>query len=391
MQKLEDFDTFIQNRKQPKEDKIKLEDFNTFRKTRNQERLDLLLDSVKNGSISAYDAQKEMAAIGNSGIIDQLNFGVNDFENGVIDSLVNIGASGEDIYNFIKRIFNDDIDKQTKFFNNLSSERKEQLVKNPSFMRDIGSDIIPSLATGTFFSAIPAIGSIGKNIASATKSIPGIGKQVQSLLNPVGKLSDLSLQSGLASALGGFEGEKTKDATLGALTGAAFSGAGSLTSKGLEKLLPAKSPKGIANKLLEDTNISRKEFNDLFGKAENQFLKLNSDYQNPLYKYAETKENVLKMLKDNNLYKKELIDFEKEVNANTIDAVKNTIREQTTKKEFPERFTKFFNTFLKKSAEPATRSNYLANQYYRNVNKISDENLQILIALRLKDASESKN
>jgi hypothetical protein len=331
MQKLEDFDTFIQNRKRPKEEKIKLENFNTFRKTRNQERLDLLLDSVKNGSISAHDAQKEMTAIGNSGVIDQLNFGVNDFENGLIDSLVNMTASGEDIYNFIKRIFNDDIDKQTKFFNNLSSERKEQLAENPSFMREIANDIVPSMATGTLFSAIPAIGSIGKNIASATKSIPGVGKQIQQLLTPLGKLSDLGLQSGIAGALGGFEGEKTKDATLDALTGAVLSGAGSLASKGLEKFRPAKSPKGIANKLIDEGKMSKQEFDNFLKQSEEQFFKLNPNLKNPLYKYNETKKNVLEEFLRDGM-----------VDVGNLDATKNKVRKELIRDEFPKEFGDFF-------------------------------------------------
>jgi len=388
-----DFEQILKEIEQP-EQKKRDYDFEKILQESTQKDLDELRKKVENGLISPQDAEKEMTSIANLIPLDQLNFGASNFENGLnglIDSLVNIGASGEYIVNMIKKFFTGDLDKQFDFFKNLSNERKEQLAKNPSFIRSFAKEIIPAMAIGSIFTKLPALGSIGKNIASAIGSIPAIGKELMPFLSPIGKLSDLGLQSGLSGALSGFEGEKYKDAYYNAIIGSLLSGAGSLGSKGLEKLFPTKSPKGMSEKLLENTNISRKEFNDIFGKAENKFFELNSGLKQPLYQYDQTKENVFKMIKDNNFYKKELIDFEKEVNANTLDAVKNTIRRQASEKQFPKEFTDFFNKVLKKSVEPATRSNYLANQYYRNVNKMSQQELQILMALGMKDALQSNN
>lgn len=378
-----DFEKILQEVEQSEQKKQDY-DFKKILHESTQRDLDELRKKVENGSISAQDAQKEMTAIADLIPLDKLNFGASNFENGLIDSLVNIGASGEYILNLIKKVYNGDPDKQFEFFKNLSSERKEQLAENPSFIRSIAKEIIPSIVVGATFGGAPAIGSIGKNIAS----IPVLGKKLQSFLSPLGKLSDLSLQSGLAGALSGFEGEKYQNAIQDAVVGAGLSGAGSLASKGLEKLLPAKSPQAIANTLLKETNISRKEFDNLFKKAENKFSTLKSNLDQPLYEYDQTKKNVFKMLKD---YNPKDLNFEKEINANTVDAVKNKIRKQLSAEQFPKEFGDFFNKLLKESAEPATRSNYLANQYYRNVNKISDESLQILMALGLKDAFERKN
>lgn len=429
-----DFEQILKEIEQP-EQKKRDYDFEKILQESTQKDLDELRKKVENGLISTQDAQKEMTSIANVIPLDQLNFGASNFENGLIDSLVNIGASGEYIVNMIKKFFTGDLDKQFDFFKNLSNERKEQLAENPSFIRSFAKEIIPSMAIGSIFTELPALGSIGKNIASAIGSIPAIGKELMPFLSPIGKLSDLGLQSGLSGALSGFEGEKYKNAYYSAISGSLLSGAGSLGSKGLEKLFPTKSPKGMLEKLLKNTNISRKEFNDIFGKAENKFFELNSGLKQPLYQYDQTKENVFKMLND-----KRLIDFEKKfnantaspsykplykdgtettslnllskpkskltqkeldsifnetfnetINANTIDAVKNTIRRQASEKQFPKEFTDFFNKVLKGSVEPATRSNYLANQYYRNVNKMSQQELQILMALGMKDALQSNN
>lgn len=380
MEKLEDFETFVQKRKQEKE-KTKLEDFETFKLKRNQNRLDNLRNQISNGLISSEDAQKEMTSIANSGIIEKLNFGVNDFENGLIDSLVNIGASGEYIYNFIEKIFGVDAEKQANFFKNLSNERKEQLITDPSFTREIAKEIIPSMIVGSAFAQIPAIGSIGKNIASIGKNAPVIGKEIKSILNPLGKLSDLGLQSSAAGALSGFEGEKTRDAVRDAIIGAGFSALSSGVSAGLEKFLPKKSPKGIANALIEQGKISKKEFENILKKSEEEFFKLNPNLKNPLYKYDETKRNVLKELLQNDI-----------VDVSTIDATKNKIRKELTQDQFPKEFGDFFNKLLKESVEPSTQGNYFANQYYRNVNKMNnDQTMQILQALQIQNALKSKN